>query len=250
MHQDGAYPNPEFRTAGESGLIVEFGDKLSFGVNNAAIAFDQLVREAAISGLVETVPTIRSLLVRFDPLVIHPVEMQARLEQLLGTGDWFSAEPPANRTRWRVPAVYGGEYGPDLAEVAALRGVSEQASIESHSATPLRILMIGFAPGQAYLGIHDESWNLPRLAHITPKIAAGSIAVAIRQTVLFPDDSPTGWRVIGRSPFRSFRPGSERPFPFSPGDEVVFEPVPPADFEGLAERDRNGDLIAVPESIA
>lgn len=234
---------PIFRFAGEGGVIVEFGEHLNLQINNAALAFDQAIHDDLLSGIIETTPTIRSVFVRFDPLIVHSRDVVTYLRGVLSDIDWLSQTPGGQRTLWRVPAIYGGNYGPDLNKVAELTGRSPEEAIASHVSQRQRILMIGFAPGQAYLGILDETWDIPRLENITPRVDAGSIAVAIRQTVLFPDASPTGWSCIGRSPFRSFRQGSDQPFPLKAGDELQFEEVSESEFIQLVERDRKGELI-------
>ena len=237
------HEQPLFRCAGDSGVIVEFGEHLNLWVNNAALAFDRTIHADLLPGIIETTPTIRSVFVRFDPLVIRYVDVVDHLRALLADIDWLQQVPGGQRTLWHVPAIYGGEYGPDIEQVAQLMSRTVQETITSHVSQRQRVLMIGFAPGQAYLGILDETWDIPRLQSITPRVEAGSIAVAIRQTVLFPDASPTGWCCIGRSPFRSFRQGTDRPFPLKAGDELQFEPVSQDEFDQLARRDRDGDLI-------
>ena len=102
--------------------------------------------------------------------------------------------------------------------------LSEAVAIESHASARQRIYMIGFAPGQAYLGLLGPEWDIPRLTKINPNTPTGSILTALRQTNLYARPNPTGWRVIGRSPFRSFLPESEQPFKLAAGDEVIFEP--------------------------
>jgi inhibitor of KinA len=234
---------PVFRFAGEGGVIVEFGEHLNLQVNNAALAFDQAIHDDLLSGIIETTPTIRSVFVRFDPLIVHSRDVATHLRGVLSDIDWLKQAPGGQRTLWRVPAIYGGNYGPDLDRVAEFSGRSPEETIASHVCQRQRVLMIGFAPGQAYLGILDETWNIPRLEKITPRVETGSIAVAIRQTVLFPDASPTGWSCIGRSPFRSFRQGSDQPFPLKAGDELQFVEVSETEFTQLLERDRKGELI-------
>ena len=235
---------PKLKFSGDSGLIVEFGDHLDLDINQSSLLFDRALNAERVPGIIETTPTIRSVLIRFDPLVIAHDELITILNSLLESDVWTRTIEDAPVNRWFVPAVYGGEYGPDLEQVASLGGRSEAAMIESHAMHPWRVLMVGFAPGQAYLGIHEPHWDIPRLAEINPRIPAGSIAIAIRQTVFYTNDAPTGWRVIARSPFISFRPKSDNPFPFKPGDEVMFEPIPESDFMPLAERAAGGELIA------
>lgn len=242
---EGAYSEPVLRAAGDSALLVEFGDRLDPAINNAAIAFDARLREAALTGVSETAPTIRSVLVRYDPLEIAPASLRARLADLLQERDWLAAPAPARRSLWRIPACYGGEHGPDLDAIADFVGCSPQEAAERHAGARQRVFMLGFAPGVAYLGLLPDAWNIPRLKEIRSEVAAGSLLVAVRQTVLFAAAMPTGWRTIARTPFRSFDPHREPPVLIAPGDEIAFEPVASAEFARLSDRaEAGGDIVA------
>lgn len=233
-------PGIILRPAGDAGLIVQFGDRLDPAINNAVLAFEKHLRDEAVPGVIETAPTLCSVLVRFDPLVTPPREIRAICRDMAEGRDWLSAPPPEGARLWRIPAVYGGAAGPDLPQVADLLGVSEDQAIEMHTACTLRVMMLGFAPGMAYLGELPPAWDIPRQAEIKPMVPAGSLLVAIRQTVFFATDAPTGWRTIAHSPFRGFRPETDTPFTLSPGDEVAFEPTTSA----AAAKWRQDDLQA------
>jgi len=219
------------RIAGDMGVLVEFGARYDPAISNAVLAFDAALTEDALSGVIETVPSFRSLLVRFDPIALPYERLMDHLNQMLARHDWYAAPPPPNRRHWVLPAVYGGAVGPDLAEVASLMSQREDQVIDSHAAQTLRVAMLGFSPGLAYLGQLPEIWDFPRRTVITPKVAAGSVLVAVRQTVLPATEIPTGWWQIGQTPFHSFDPGAAQPFLLAPGDEVRFEPCNQAAFE-------------------
>jgi KipI family sensor histidine kinase inhibitor len=220
----------KIQMAGDMGILVEFGAIYAPGINNAVLAFDAALGDDLPAGVIETVPSFRSLLVRFDPLTLAFEALEARLQTLLATRDWYSAPPPENRRHWRLPVVYGGRFGPDLAEVADLMNLTEEQVITRHAAQPLSVAMLGFSPGLAYLGQLPDIWDFPRRSTINPKVSAGAILVAVRQTVLPATDIPTGWRQIGQTPFLSFNAKAPQPFLLSPGDEVRFEPVSEAAF--------------------
>jgi KipI family sensor histidine kinase inhibitor len=226
---DTGHGPPVLHVAGESGMLVEFGAIYAPGINRAVMAFDAALRADPTPGVIETVPTIRSVLVRYDPLALAPAALEARLREMLAGRDWYAAPPPPGRKLWRVPAVYGGAAGPDLAEVADLAGLGEAAAVESHAGARQSVLMLGFAPGCAYMGGLGPEWDIPRRTGLTPSVPPGSVLVAIRQTVFPSTEMPTGWRRIATSPFRSFVPGAADPFRLSPGDEVIFEPVTEAE---------------------
>lgn len=216
---------PVLRIAGDMGLLVEFGDAYAPAISNAVLAFDAALRQMALAGVIETVPTFRSVLVRFDPLELSFDRLEARLGELLAGRDWYLAPPPQGRCEWVLPAVYGGASGPDLAEVADLAGLREDQVAEAHAAEPLTVAMLGFSPGLAYLGQLARNWNIARRTGIIPEVPAGAVLVAVRQTVLPATPIPTGWRQIARTPFRGFDPRRQPPFLLSPGDLVRFEPV-------------------------
>ncbi|WP_282608621.1 allophanate hydrolase subunit 1 [Pelagibius sp. Alg239-R121] len=241
--------SPLFRPAGDSAVIIEFGNRLSESISNAVLAFDARLRSFSFPEIVETAPAIRSVFVRFDPLISPPAAMRDKLGELLAERNWLEAPPPDNRRLWRLPAHYGGEAGPDLAEVADLTGMSEDGSIQDHASTRQRVLMLGFAPGFAYLGGLSKAWAIPRLSYVKPKVPPGSISVAVRQTTFSATTIPTGWRTIARTPFLSFDLKNDPPFLLEPGDEITFDPVSEADFAKLAAKTAEGLPIVQPEAI-
>ena len=242
--------SPQIRRAGDGAWLVDFGERTDDAVNNAAIAFDGWVRAQGFEGVVETAPTIRSVLVRYDPLVVDGEALHARLDAGLDQRDWLEAAPPEGRRRWHIPVAYGGEHGPHLVEIAAERGVREAEVIEEHSARSHRVRMVGFAPGFVYTGMLDDAWDLPRRTEVVAAVPPGTIAVAVRQTVLTSTTIPTGWRLIGRTPWRAFALDREPPFALAAGDELVFEPIAAEDYDRLAEEAAAGGTIARSEPVA
>lgn len=249
MSQSNGLPEPVFRQAGECGLLVEFGDALDERINNAAHAFDARLRQAELAGISETAPTIRSVLVRFDPLEISPATLRSALSDILLERDWLASPPPDNRSLWRIPTLYGGPEGPDLDEVADLMSMGVDTAIEEHSTTRQRIYMLGFAPGFCYLGPLSDGWNLPRRTEVKPEIAPGSVCVAVRQTTLCSTTIPTGWHLIGRTPFRNFDVERDPAFLMEAGDEVIFEAVDRNLFDRLSDQAAAGALIGSRERL-
>ena len=201
------------RPFGEASLLVELGSAAS------AQALAASLRAAPIEGIVGAVPGLRSLLVDLDPLA---EATERATTELQGRLDSAAAAPHVGRVR-TIPVAYGGKDGPDLADVAALSGLSEQDVIALHVATELRVLFLGFAPGFAYLGDLPEPLRVPRLA--TPRIRtpAGSVAIAGPMSGIYPADLPGGWRVIGRTSIALFDPHGDPPAFLGPGDRVRFE---------------------------
>jgi inhibitor of KinA len=165
--------------------------------------------------------------------------------RLAGT-DWYHAPLPEGRTLWRIPAVFGGEYGPQLDEVADAVGRTPDQAVAEIAASELRVLALGFAPGQPYLGFMDEHWNIPRQTSVTPEVPRGAVVVAVRQVIPFANAAPTGWRQVGRTAFRCYARDGTPPIPLKAGDSVRFEPVPAKDFATLEAAGPLGGAVAEP----
>ena len=232
------------RRAGDGAWLVDFGERTDDAVNHAAIAFDRWLAAQALAGVIETAPTIRSVLVRFDPLAVAGDALAERLRAGLAERDWLRAPPPAGRRRFHVPVAYGGAHGPHLAEIAHERGVDEATLVAEHTASTHRVRMLGFAPGFVYTGTLPEAWDLPRRSEVAPSVPPGTVAVAVRQTVLTSTTIPTGWRLIGRTPWRAFAPDRDPPVALAAGDELVFAPIDGAAYRRLeAEAAAGGEIV-------
>ena len=165
---------------------------------------------------------LASVFLRFDPDQVAQTDLMDRLQALLATQDWSHAKVPPPKRVWTVPVNFDAEFAPQLAEVAGILNTTETQVIKQITSAEPRVLAIGFAPGQPYLGLLPEEWNFPRLPELSPKVPAGALLAAVRQLVLFTNENATGWRQIGQSAFRPFQPSSSDPFPLHPGDAVRF----------------------------
>ncbi|MHA6347404.1 5-oxoprolinase subunit B family protein [Roseivivax sp. CAU 1761] len=230
---------PRIDTAGTDGLVVRFADRLSEPANRAALAFRAALDRDAPAGVEETSTALVSVYLRVDPFA-DAAAIEARLHALLGDRDWTAAALPAGRALLRIPALFEGAGAPDLAAAAAEAGLDPAAAVASLTDRALRVIAIGFAPGQPYLGTLPEHWDLPRRRELQ-QVPAGALVQAVRQLVLFSQGSPTGWRHVGQTAVRLFQPGAERPFLLAPGDEVRFEAVDSETFVRL-EGDPSGGL--------
>ena len=215
---------PAIHQAGDKALLVEFGDRYASEISRAVLAFDEAMGSAP-EGVLETAPTVRSVLIVFDPLRLSPECLLDWCSSLLKSRNWYRSEAIGQGRTWVLPAVYGGDAGPDLNEIAELAGTSAEAIVEGHGASSLTVLCLGFSPGLAYLAELPEEFAVPRREAFGKPVPAGSILVANRQGVLPATPIPTGWRCIGRTPVRTFTPGSARPFLLSPGDTVRFSRI-------------------------
>lgn len=240
---------PRVLEAGDCALMVWFGDSLDPAINNAAQAFDASLRQANWPEVEEITPGIRGLLLRYNPMEVSPDDMRQRIMNRLSEQDWLRVEPFAGRRLWRLPVHYGDSSGPDIENVAKLLQCDIESLIREHSATRHKVLMLGFAPGCAYLGPLPEHWDLPRLEHVKPEVPPGSLSVAVRQTVLFATPIPTGWQTIGRTPFLSFSRHKAPYFHLAPGDELQFEPVDQASLDELSRAVEAGESIVEPVAL-
>lgn len=216
---------PIIRSVGLNGLLVTFGTRATDDANRAAIAFRAAVDARDWPEIAESSSTLVSAFFRVD-LSEHAFEhVKARLQEVLDTQDWAKATLSHARTLWTIPAVFGGPRAPQLAEAAEAAGLSITQAEAALTSTRLRVLTLGFAPGQPYLGTLDEAWNIPRQVGLSANVPAGALVAAVRQMCLFTKDTPTGWRHVGQSAFACFRPTSDTPFPLAPGDEVQFTAI-------------------------
>jgi inhibitor of KinA len=208
--------------AGDSALVIEFDDRIDVEINARAIALADAIQAAEPAGVRDVVPTYRAVAVYFDPLRTDYDALLARLARELGQP---SSAARSARAPVRIPVCYGGEFGPDLADVAAFGGVREAQAIGLHTAVTYRVFMLGFVAGFAYMGTVDERIAVPR--HPTPRVRVpmGSVGIAGMQTGVYPAETPGGWRLIGRTPVRPFDPARAEPFLLKAGDTVQFHAI-------------------------
>ncbi|MGC9395329.1 MAG: 5-oxoprolinase subunit PxpB [Anaerolineae bacterium] len=214
---------PRILPVGETAFTVEFGDAVDAALNRRVHAFDAALRARPVPGLVETVPTYRSLLVIYDPQVRRAEAMRVALTDALDALA-ATADLPEGRLV-EIPVRYGGKWGPDLADVAAHCGMSAQAVIDLHAQPVYTVAMLGFAPGFAYLLGLPEALATPRLATPRLRVPPGSVGIAGAQTGVYALATPGGWRIIGRTDLTLFDPAREAPFALQAGDRVRFIPL-------------------------
>ena len=220
-----------FLPAGDSAVVVEFGDRVDRALSERVLRLGASVRAAHIDGVLETVPTYRSLMVLHDPLAIPTGRLIDALEGLVHGG----AHEAKDTTLWHIPACYDEPHAPDLADVAARTGLSPAQIIGHHASTIFHVYMLGFVPGFPYMGDLPDALVLPRRTDPRVKVPAGSIAIAAGQTAIYPVESPGGWHLIGATPVRLFDVRSPRPALLAPGDKVRFARVNPQEFDEIRE---------------
>ena len=218
--------------------MVEFENVVSIEVNSQVRTLALALESARVPGLIEVVPTYRSLGVQFDPLATSCAVLQGQVEGVLARMNPADLPPPR---LVELPTVYGGEYGPDLPFVAEHADLPEAEVIRLHSEATYYVYMIGFSAGFAYLGGLPERLHTPRLPSPRTRTPKGSVAIGGSQTGAYPADTPGGWRIIGRTPVELFDPRHEPPTPMLPGDQVRFVPISGAEYlRAMQERPSGG----------
>lgn len=233
-----------FLSAGEQGLVVEFGALIDPDVNRRVHRTGELIAAASIAGVIEIVPTYRSLLVYFDPLTVARAELSERISLLIRDDKQQTAQAQAARIV-EIPVGYGGELGPDLDFVASHTGLAPEEVIAIHTSVPYLVYMLGFTPGFPYLGGMSERIAAPRLEKPRTAIPGGSVGIAGAQTGIYPITSPGGWQIIGRTPVKPFNPAVAEPFLFAAGDYLQFKAVTAAEYAAIAHEVAAGTYAPV-----
>jgi len=228
----GLYPKTTSFLMGDRGLLLEFGDEISREINEKVRRMALAIQAEAIEGIIETVPTYRSLLIIYNPTTLSIEDLKKRLD-LIEEG--LRETPLPEPKLISIPVVYGGIYGPDLEGVAKYLQSSPEEVIRLHCSQPYLIYMIGFMPGYPYMGELPQALVIPRLK--TPRLIVpkGSVAIAQRQTGIYSMESPGGWQILGRTPVELFDPEKDPPALLQMGDFVQFYPVTEKEFENWSE---------------
>jgi len=233
---------PRVLPAGDRALVVEYGATIDAHVNARVRGLAATLDATALPGIIETVPTYRSLMVHYDPLRLAVSDLK---RILLAADAGLVDEAVPERRTVEMPVVYGGEFGPDLADVAAHHGLSEDDVVAIHAASDYLIFMMGFMPGFPYLGGLSPRIATPRLSTPRTVVPAGSVGIAGHQTGIYPTDSPGGWRLIGRTPVRLFDTARTPPVLFEAGDYVRFVPVSARESADIARGVASGAFAPV-----
>ncbi len=231
---------PRFLDVGEAALAVEFGEAVDPALNDRVLALDEELARQPLAGVQECVPTYRSLLIHYDPLVLPRPQLIAAVEHLL-------AGLPAQRrqgARWLLPCCYDPACGDDLALAASLLGIAAERLVALHSAAEYRLFMYGFAPGFAYLGGLPAELALSRRTTPRPPYATGAVMIGGGLCAVATAPMPTGWYVIGRTPERLFAAERAEPVFLEAGDTLRFEAIDLATFRALAARVAQGTRVA------
>ena len=219
-----------FQRASDQSLLIYFGQQITLGAHERVRKLLRLLESEPIAGIRNLHPAYCSVLVKFDPLKWRHEQLEEILKQYLGRLQDVTLPAPR---QVEIPVCYGGEYGPDLTDVSETHGMTSAQVIELHSSTTYVVYFLGFVPGFAYLGELPEALVTPRLATPRRRVPPGSVAIAGRQTGVYPVATPGGWRLLGRTPISMFRPDQDGFSLLSIGDSVRFTPISQEQFAAL-----------------
>ncbi|MGL1834834.1 5-oxoprolinase subunit PxpB [Rhodocyclaceae bacterium SMB388] len=228
---------------GDAAFTIEFGDTidpvLQRRVRALDLAIDTVRQHGDLEGIVEAVPTFRSLTVIYDPLVTSRTKLTARIAHILDDADEAVTADPCH---WRLPACYEGDAAPDLDDVARRIDADTATVVQLHAGTEYVVYMLGFLPGFPFMGDLPERLRLPRRHEPRVRVPAGSVAIATGLTAIYPWESPGGWHLLGRCPVRLFDPTRTDPALLQPGDRVSFLPVGRDEYDALARELESGRI--------
>lgn len=249
-------PDWGIEPVGDRCLLLRLGERVDLEVSRTVHAVtDWLMRHAGwvdhggfdggpaptrhpLTGVIDVVPAFTTVAVHFRPAAFPRAQgsafsqLSAQIRALLADG------VPALAQSQRVvdiPACYGGEYGPDLEEVARTCGIGTDEVIRLHSGTPLVLYTFFFSPGNPFAGPVHPSLQVPRRTSPRMRVPAGSVAIANGISSIYQNESPGGWNLVARTPWNLFDVNKSPPTRLQLGDQIRFVPISPAEFDTLLE---------------
>ncbi len=232
-----------YLSCGDTAFTVEFGNEISPEINGRVMALHAAIGGAkaagSLGGVVETVPTMRSLMVAYDPLATSRSQLQPQIDALIARG--LPSEGTTRRVT--IPCCYDDpEFAPDLAEVAERSKKTTEQAITAHLASVFKVYVLGFMPGLAYIAGLDQTLYLPRRSQPRVRVPRSSVAIAMDMTTIYPFESPGGWHLIGRTPLWMFDQRREQPVFLAPGDQLFFQRIDRKAFDRIAGQVEAGTL--------
>jgi KipI family sensor histidine kinase inhibitor len=227
-----------FLSAGDSALVVEFGNEISEAINREIKFVTDALDRAKLRGVLDLIPTYRSILVNFDPLSVPAAGI---MDFVTKTFAAYSESPEASGGEViEIPVLYGGEMGPDLDFICEHTKLDRDEVIRRHSCVEYLVYMLGFTPGFAYLGGMPKELATPRLAKPRAVIPAGSVGIAAAQTGIYPVESPGGWQLLGRTPLKIFNYERPDPFLLAAGSYLKFTPISAQEYAAIEKAENEG----------
>jgi inhibitor of KinA len=222
---------------GDCAVLIETGKEMNLENHRKVQAISALLEDYFPSWMCEWIPAFTTVTVIYDPFKVYNLSgenpftyVSRQLIQLLSA---LPANHPVHTRTVDIPVCYGGEFGPDLEEVARMNHLTPEEVIETHAAGDYLVYMIGFAPGFPYIGGMSKKIAAPRRKTPRLKIPERSVGIAGIQTGVYPIETPGGWQIIGRTPLRLFEPENDPPSLLQAGDKIRFFPISPQEYREL-----------------
>ena len=213
---------PRIYNIHDQAITIEFSKEISEATNMQVIAMQHAVESSPIKGFMGAVPAYGSLTIYFNDQV-STTTVRAWLSDLSAQVSNTSLATEGKQIS--IPVCYDPSLGTDLDWVAAHLNRSMEDIVALHTSIEYRVYMIGFIPGFPYMGTLPTALEVPRKQTPSMKIPAGSVAIAGKQTGIYPAEVPGGWQVIGRTPLKMFDPSTTPCSFLNAGDIVQFKPI-------------------------
>ncbi|MBT5913599.1 5-oxoprolinase subunit PxpB [Rhodospirillaceae bacterium] len=217
---------PAFLSAGDTALVVQYGEVVDVSINRTVRQLAFAVRKLNIKGVVDIVPTMRSLMIHYDPLFLSKSALIEVVTPLLSNLE----ELEENNKNWLIPVCYEDEFAPDINDVSKVTNTTIDEIVRQHTLLELEVFMMGFLPGFPYVGLLPEVFDLPRRIEPRVHIPPRSISVAARQTTIYTINSPGGWHLIGRTPVDFYDANRDEPILVRAGDRIKFQAIAKSEF--------------------
>ena len=220
-----------YLSCGDTAFSVEFGNEISPDINGRVMALHAAIGKAGIAGVVETVPSMRALMVCYDPILTSRARLEPEIEALIARG-----LPTDLKSRQvTIPCCYDDpEFAPDLKEIAERTKKKPEEVITGHVASRFKVYVLGFMPGLAYIAGLERSLYLPRRTQPRVRVPRSTVAIAMDMTTIYPFESPGGWHLIGRTPLWMFDQRREQPVFLAPGDQLTFQRIDRRSYDSIA----------------
>lgn len=225
----------------ETTLLVEFDNCIDNTISETVLSLKSTLEQRNLNAIQEVVPSYRSLLIHYDCLLMSLAEITLLVKNCAAQA---ISQTETSDKHWNIPVYYGGEAGADIDELAALHDMTTDDVIILHQQASYRVYLVGFAPGWCYLGGLPEQLHTPRLPSPRLSVPAGCISIGGQQGMIGGLSMPSGWRLIGQTPVRSYAPERTPPFFINAGDKISFYSIKQPEFDALAKAAAKGELVA------
>jgi len=236
-----AFSYPRIVPINDSALLVEFENRIDETVNQQVLDLAQQIDSLCISGVIEVTASYRSLLIYYNCVALSLIELTKRIQTLLNQ---VESRTQVKTNCWRVPVFYRGDGAVDLDALAKIHHLTTDEVIRHHKESDFRVYLVGFAPGWCYLGGLNPILHTPRLDTPRLKVPAGCISIGGQQGMIGGLAMPSGWRLLGQTPVKTYAPMRQPPFFINAGDRINFYEIGKREYLSLQQAAEQGELVA------